>query len=106
MDNCRVCGQPRQIMGVDTHTPQGPNHVFSEDGRLVSWADQAKSQRAPAGRLSIDSFGPTSRLLEVLLERGLITPEDALYITVGQRTRTSPKMPEPDAETKPGEPPC
>jgi len=95
MSNCRVCGQPPTQDGKETHTPETTQHVFSEDGKLMSWADKAKTQRPAPTVTQGGDLGPMSRLLEVLLERAVITPEDTLYIVTGQRTRTSPKMPEP-----------
>lgn len=90
-DKCQVCGQDEGV-----HTPQTTAHVFSKDGKLVTWMEKARAERqrppSPVGDL-----GPLSRLMEVMLERGLITAEDAGYVAFGHRTRTSPKMPEPEA---------
>lgn len=89
---CQVCGKNREH-----HTPEWTAHIFSEDGKLVTWAEKARAERqrppSPVGDL-----GPLSRLMEVLLERGLITAEDAGYVAFGHRTRTSPKMPEPEPQ--------
>lgn len=84
---CRVCGGTRSEH-FDAEGKPKTQHVFTEqEGQLMSHAEAAKMNRPaqPAAFMVPGKFNGTDasaiqRLLELMLERGALTQEDALYI--------------------------
>lgn len=85
---CRVCP-----LTESQHTRETTSHVFSNvPGMLKTWKEADRENHPSSGARLIPFPGAnspqtlsTDRLVRVLLEKGLITQEDALFILVGIR---------------------
>lgn len=76
---CKICGaQP------DEH--EGRQHAYTTvEGELVTPDEKKKAQGGPPQRMIIGGAVPAptdtvGRLVEVMLEKGLFTPGEALYV--------------------------
>jgi hypothetical protein len=79
--NCRACGgRP------EDHGPGKSQHVYTErEGELITHEQVAKAKRLQNQALMQAPHHPTmlDRLVEVLLNRGAIDRDEALYILAG-----------------------
>lgn len=82
---CGVCGGRKKEHFDDEGKPI-TQHVFSSDGRLISHADAAKARQIQPQRVVLPSqFAGTdaqviTKLIEVLMDKSIISNEEALYI--------------------------